>query len=166
MDSAAIRFLNSLGIDNVRLDRERGVGRGRFVQVGEEAGERYDQLCGQCWKGNLCVTSGGDVFPCVFARATPLGNARAGLRDILQTSTLIKFRSKVREMDTHRTEARSGDAGTMSAGDRSVQSDVLRPRRAVRSAGLPARPGMQPAALQSVRAVRSELISHATFSGA
>jgi len=91
----AIQFLKTLGVRNVRMDRERGVGRGRLVRPGGE-GERYEELCGQCWKGKLCVTSNGDVFPCVFARATRLGDVRPGLLGVLQAARLTEFRLGVR----------------------------------------------------------------------
>ena len=60
--------------------------------------ERYSELCGECWKGKLCVTSNADVYPCVFSRATRLGDAKAGLWALLQTAKLADFREKVREM--------------------------------------------------------------------
>jgi MoaA/NifB/PqqE/SkfB family radical SAM enzyme len=91
----AIEFLETLGVREVRMDRERGVGRGKLIRLGGE-GERYEELCGQCWKGRLCVTSTGEVFPCVFSRATRLGEVRSGLLGILQTAKLTDFRQKVR----------------------------------------------------------------------
>ncbi len=94
----AIEFLKTLGVQSVRLDRERGVGRGNLLHLNCE-GERYDELCGECWKGKLCVTSGGEVFPCVFSRATRLGNAKLGLAGILQAAMLTDFREKVRGLD-------------------------------------------------------------------
>jgi MoaA/NifB/PqqE/SkfB family radical SAM enzyme len=93
----AVAFLKSLGVRNVRRDRERGVGRGKPVRLGGE-GERYEELCGQCWKGMLCVTSGGDVYPCVFSRATRLGDVRSGLSGVFRTAKLTTFRRKVRAM--------------------------------------------------------------------
>jgi MoaA/NifB/PqqE/SkfB family radical SAM enzyme len=93
----AVEFLKKLGVQNTRVDRERGVGRGKLVQLIDQ-GERYEELCGQRWKGKLCVTSGGDVFPCVFSRATRLGDAKYGLRRILQSATLTIFRNRVRAL--------------------------------------------------------------------
>jgi MoaA/NifB/PqqE/SkfB family radical SAM enzyme len=93
----AIEFLKALGVQDLRMDRERGVGRGKLVHLGGE-GERYQELCGQCWKGKLCVTSNADIFPCVFARATPLGDVRSGLSPALRTAKLATFRRKVRAM--------------------------------------------------------------------
>jgi MoaA/NifB/PqqE/SkfB family radical SAM enzyme len=91
----AIEFLKTLGVQEVRLDRERGVGRGNLVRLDGEA-ERYEELCGQCWKGKLCVTSSGEVFPCVFSRATRLGDAKSGLLGILRAAKLTDFRQRIR----------------------------------------------------------------------
>jgi MoaA/NifB/PqqE/SkfB family radical SAM enzyme len=91
----AVEFLKTLGVQEVRIDRTRGVGRGAPVYPVNGA-ERYEELCGQCWKGKLCVTSTGEVFPCVFARATPLGEVKAGLAGILQSARLTGFRRRIR----------------------------------------------------------------------
>jgi MoaA/NifB/PqqE/SkfB family radical SAM enzyme len=98
----AIEFLKTLGVRNVKLDRERGVGRGKEDSSTSD-GENYQELCGECWKGKLCVTSHGDVFPCVFARGTRLGDARSGLPTILLCEKVTEFRLKVREL--HRRSA-------------------------------------------------------------
>lgn len=98
----AINFVKNLGVTSVGMDRERGVGRGRFLNAkGSE--ERYEELCGQCWKGRLCVTSAGEVFPCVFSRQTPLGSAKQPLAEILESSKLNHFRGKVRDLEMART---------------------------------------------------------------
>ena len=94
----AIEFLKTLGVQNIRVDRERGVGRSNLLHLDCE-GERYEELCGKCWKGSLCVTSSGEVFPCVFSRATQLGDAKLGLLSILQTAKLTDFRQKVHAMN-------------------------------------------------------------------
>jgi hypothetical protein len=95
----------------MRIDRQRGVGRADVIRLGGE-GERFEELCGQCWKGKLCVTSTGEVFPCVFSRATQLGDARSGLSGILQTAKLADFREKVRALEARRPQtALSGRPG-------------------------------------------------------
>jgi MoaA/NifB/PqqE/SkfB family radical SAM enzyme len=106
----AIEFLNTLGVQNARIDRERGVGRGKLHYQGGD-GERYEELCGQCWKGKLCVTSSGEVFPCVFARATGLGHVKLGLAGILLTQKLAVFRHKVRAMQESRPTCHPSDHG-------------------------------------------------------
>jgi MoaA/NifB/PqqE/SkfB family radical SAM enzyme len=93
----ALEFLRTLGVETARIDRQRGVGRGGLNLPGGDE-ERYDELCGECWKDKLCVTSGGDVFPCVFARATRLGSAAAGLAEVLRSAALTEFRRTVRDL--------------------------------------------------------------------
>jgi hypothetical protein len=77
------------------------VGRGKRNHVACE-GERYEELCGQCWKGRLCVSSSGEVFPCVFSRLTGLGDVRSGLENILKTTKLAEFRRKARTIQRSR----------------------------------------------------------------
>ncbi|NJO64735.1 MAG: radical SAM protein [Richelia sp. RM2_1_2] len=97
----AINFVKKLGVASVSIDREREIGRGGLTQFVRED-ERYDQLCGQCWKGKLCVTSSGDVFPCVFSRATRIGNVASGLQKLVQSTNLQQFRSKIRDLEAQR----------------------------------------------------------------
>jgi len=99
----AVTFLKTLGVDRIKVDRERGVGRGGLVHLDCE-GERYEELCGECWKGKLCVTSSGEVFPCVFSRKTRLGDIRSGLSTLLLTATLAGFREKVRALSANEAE--------------------------------------------------------------
>lgn len=77
-----VSFLESLGIKSIGADHLRKVGRGEQAPSPSTA-ERFDQLCGKCWKGKLCVTPSGEAFPCVFSRATLVGNAKTGLVPIL-----------------------------------------------------------------------------------
>ena len=87
-------FLSSLGVANISVDRMRGVGRGnRTGRVANE--ECFDQLCGKCGRGKLCITPSGETFPCVFSRATPVGNAKDGLAPILLGSALCTFRDRM-----------------------------------------------------------------------
>jgi MoaA/NifB/PqqE/SkfB family radical SAM enzyme len=113
----AVAFLKTLGVKNIRTERMRGVGRGELVHLGmrervpEECApkERYEELCGQCWKGKLCVTSSGSVFPCPLSRATDLGDVKSGLSAILQTAKLTAFRHKVRVMQEERLDKLRAD---------------------------------------------------------
>jgi MoaA/NifB/PqqE/SkfB family radical SAM enzyme len=104
----AVEFLKTLGVKEFGIDRERGVGRGQAVGLRVD-GERYDELCGRCWKGRLCVTPSGEVFPCVFSRATPLGDVKLGMSTILRNTGLTKFRQKVREMGEPRAQCDPDD---------------------------------------------------------
>jgi sulfatase maturation enzyme AslB (radical SAM superfamily) len=90
----AVAFLQRLGVRDIGVDAERGIGRGRGQAAAAAApapGEDLSQLCGQCGKARLCVTSTGDIYPCVFSRRTPLGEARSGLSAALRSATLAGF---------------------------------------------------------------------------
>lgn len=89
------RFLGSLGIAQVKVDRLRGVGRGGLHRLGRPGGE-FDELCGQCWKGRLCVTPSGAAYPCVFARDVPVGDVRTGLAAVVGSAALATFRERLR----------------------------------------------------------------------
>jgi MoaA/NifB/PqqE/SkfB family radical SAM enzyme len=67
--SGALFALHSLGVEDVRVDRLRQVGRGV-----RDAAPGLDQLCGSCATGRLAILPNGDVTPCVFARWLVVGN--------------------------------------------------------------------------------------------
>lgn len=58
--------LGMLGVGKVRVDQNRGVGRGRTPDA--------SQLCGNCASGRVAVSPSGEVWPCVFSRWLPVGN--------------------------------------------------------------------------------------------
>lgn len=68
---ATVGELNGLGVDRIRVDRMRQVGRGV-----RDRRPDVDQLCGRCADGSLAVLPSGEVVPCVFARWMTLGNVR------------------------------------------------------------------------------------------
>lgn len=88
------RFLSDLGVHSAKFDRQRGVGRGRLQQI-KRSGSEFDELCGQCWKGRLCVTHSGIAYPCVFAREFPMGDVRQGLREVISSARLVQFRASL-----------------------------------------------------------------------
>jgi len=92
----AIAFVKGLGVERVELDRQRGVGRASQVSVATDQ-EPYSELCGQCWKGKLCITPSGTAYPCVFARFCPVGDAREGLGKIVRSQRVTDFRTRLRE---------------------------------------------------------------------
>lgn len=95
-----LAFLRSLGVAEIRVDRLRGVGRGSgpAQDAGGEGAENYSALCGQCWKGKLCVTSSGATFPCELARRTNVGQAKLGLGRLLGERKLAEFRAVMKEL--------------------------------------------------------------------
>jgi MoaA/NifB/PqqE/SkfB family radical SAM enzyme len=121
----AMAFLKTLGVQNVRRERMRGIGRGQLVRLGTR-GERYEELCGQCWKGKLCVTSRGAVFPCPLSRATDLGDVKSGLSGILHTAKLTDFRQKVRVMHEDRLDKlRAASGMAMATDDPCIPDDCI-----------------------------------------
>lgn len=65
------QFLTNLGVDRIRVDRMREVGRGAdVIQVVNP----NDALCGACARGRAAVVPSGDVYPCVFSRHLTIGN--------------------------------------------------------------------------------------------
>jgi MoaA/NifB/PqqE/SkfB family radical SAM enzyme len=103
----AIAFLRRLGIGEIGVDGERGIGRARR-NAADAAGEDFSQLCGRCGQARLCVTSSGDIYPCVFSRKTSLGDARYGLRSALENAALKGFRAGMDLERGSRLEIRGG----------------------------------------------------------
>jgi hypothetical protein len=95
----AVAELTALGIADVGVDHIRQVGRGaRDAQPG------FSQLCGHCADGKLAVMASGDVYPCVFSRWLPVGDARR--------TSLIEIHQIA---DGARTDLRAAFAGRMPA---------------------------------------------------
>jgi MoaA/NifB/PqqE/SkfB family radical SAM enzyme len=86
-------FLFSMGVTNCGSDSVRAFGRASDVQP---MGDKYfDELCGRCGSDRVCVTSSGDIFPCVMSRATVVANFfETGLS--LRRDELSTFSSKLR----------------------------------------------------------------------
>jgi MoaA/NifB/PqqE/SkfB family radical SAM enzyme len=85
-------FLKGLGVRAIYDDRVRGIGRGEVLVPSVRA---RDELCGACWSGKLSVDASGDARPCVFARASTVGNVldeAEGLTSILDGARLRAFR--------------------------------------------------------------------------
>jgi MoaA/NifB/PqqE/SkfB family radical SAM enzyme len=85
----AKRFLENLGVMQTSTDFQRPVGRGLNSACSTDP---MAALCGECWRGKLCVTSTGTVFPCVFSRFAEVGNVKRGIREILEGESLKRFR--------------------------------------------------------------------------
>jgi MoaA/NifB/PqqE/SkfB family radical SAM enzyme len=95
--SSTVSFLEELGVRQIGIDRQRKIGRGQIGSDLEASGEeRYSELCGQCWKQRLCITASGDVYPCVFSRATLLGSAKDSLKSLCESTKLEVFKQRLR----------------------------------------------------------------------
>ncbi len=95
----ASRMLVDLGLDEVRYDDLRGVGRGARTDAEPDT----SVLCGRCAHGNLAVAPDGTVWPCVFTRWLPVGNVREqSLSTILNSDRMATV---VGELQAEFTEA-------------------------------------------------------------
>jgi MoaA/NifB/PqqE/SkfB family radical SAM enzyme len=98
----AWRFLNNLGVSDIKIDFQRGVGRGAHRLYSPEP---MSQLCGECWKGKLCVTPSGKAYPCVFSRFAELGAVTNGVRHIIDGAELLTFRANLSKRQQARAVA-------------------------------------------------------------
>jgi MoaA/NifB/PqqE/SkfB family radical SAM enzyme len=101
----AKHFLGELGISEINVDVQRGVGRAVKHLYSLDP---FSELCGQCWKGKLCVTSLGRVYPCVFSRFADLGDVRMGISTILQEAPLFKFRTSLSQHENKKFRDHKG----------------------------------------------------------
>ncbi|MER6830843.1 radical SAM protein [Streptosporangium sp. NPDC000563] len=71
-------LLRSLGVERIRTDRLRALGRPN------PGGASVDELCGHCGQGRVAVSPAGDVWPCVMGRFLVTGNVlQQPLGDVL-----------------------------------------------------------------------------------
>jgi hypothetical protein len=89
----ARQFLEDVGVSDIKIDLQRGIGR---AATDAEQNDPMGELCGECWKGKLCVTSSGAAYPCVFSRFAEVGSARDGIGSIVSDDRLINFRRALR----------------------------------------------------------------------
>jgi MoaA/NifB/PqqE/SkfB family radical SAM enzyme len=119
----AVAFLKRLGVRDIGIDGERGVGRGRGQaadMAAAKAGEHLTQLCGRCGRARLCVTSTGAVYPCVFSRKTPLGDVRQGLSAALSSPALGRFCSAMELEARSRRQAYRSTGGFCEPGPKDI----------------------------------------------
>jgi hypothetical protein len=95
-------FLAKMGIRDVRVDLQRGIGRAAKRMASPEP---MQELCGECWKGKLCVTSAGRAYPCVFSRFADLGAATDGIRSIATGHLLLDFRARLKRFREEREDS-------------------------------------------------------------
>jgi MoaA/NifB/PqqE/SkfB family radical SAM enzyme len=85
--------LATLGVDDIRVDHLRQVGRGVRTMLPD-----LSQLCGNCGLGKVAVAPDGSVWPCVFSRWLPVGNVRYdSLADILTGPPMAETSAKLAE---------------------------------------------------------------------
>lgn len=102
-----VAFLQEVGVQSISVDQVRSMGRGNALSPN---GFVFTEFCKTCWCGTLCIDSNGQAFPCIFARFFHVGNIDDGLKTILQSKELRKFRDREREK-TMGQSARETGAG-------------------------------------------------------
>lgn len=96
------RFLASEGVNEVGVDHRRAVGRGAVYSLTTTNNEDMSELCGNCWRGSLCISSRGIAYPCIMSRRWPIGSIRSlTLQEILRSPLLHKFRETMYEGSTN-----------------------------------------------------------------
>ena len=91
--AAAQEVLEQLGVDRerIRVDFVRPFGRASTAN-----GNRYKGLCGQCWKGRLCIAPDGSAYPCIMSRDFLVGNVlETGLEALLTGAQLQHIRKDI-----------------------------------------------------------------------
>lgn len=111
-------FLRSLGVESVGVDRARGIGRG--ADRAENA-DPFEELCGACWKGKLCVSASGEIFPCIMARDFTVGTQEEGIGSVLNGKSLNQFRLR-------QAEHQSDNGTSASCGPDECSPDVCSPK--------------------------------------
>jgi MoaA/NifB/PqqE/SkfB family radical SAM enzyme len=107
-----IAFIKELGVENVRLDHVRHVGRGGGVADGEAG---LQALCGACWQGSLCVAPDGTASPCIMSKAWPAGSVTAStLSEIITSPELLGARSLIRDRVWAPRQANAGNLSECS----------------------------------------------------
>ncbi len=93
-----VAMLRDMGVESIGTDRVRGVGRGMTISPTARSG--VHELCGNCWRGKLCITSDGSAYPCVFSRFEKVGDVVTdGLAPIISGVALKTFRKTLAVQD-------------------------------------------------------------------
>ena len=108
-------FLRGLGFEDVGIDHARKVGRGEGVGEGDSG---LQALCGQCWRGSLCVAPDATVSPCVFSKAWSIGSAiESDLSDLVGGTRLREVRELIRTDVWMPRQAADNSQGSVVAGE-------------------------------------------------
>lgn len=90
----AKRFLEELGVNSIRIDRQRHAGR---ALGGDRTVCELGDLCGACGHSRLAVSADGRVSPCVFSYRYSIGHIREGLEHLLRKPSLSQFTDRLDE---------------------------------------------------------------------
>lgn len=101
--------LKELGVEYVRTDNIRGIGRGAD---GKHVQDEYAELCGSCGDRKLVVDSDGQVFPCIMSKFAPIGHSTDGLSNLLASKAMSEFKGRM-----HASHSESGVLSSRSHAD-------------------------------------------------
>jgi MoaA/NifB/PqqE/SkfB family radical SAM enzyme len=92
---ATTEILKEMGVNNVKTDRVRGIGRGSELNPSPDP---FTELCGECWKGKIRIDADGKASPCVFSWFIEVGDAKEQhLEHVAHGPALLEFRQKLLE---------------------------------------------------------------------
>jgi MoaA/NifB/PqqE/SkfB family radical SAM enzyme len=97
----AKRFLENLGVTQISTDFQRRVGR---ASTSADPLDPMADLCGECWKRKMCVTSSRRIYPCVFCRFVDVGVVDLGIPAILAGESLGNLRLNIKNYMSKRTQ--------------------------------------------------------------
>jgi MoaA/NifB/PqqE/SkfB family radical SAM enzyme len=90
---AARAEIEALGVQNTKIDRVRGFGRGA-----RDAEPCMTELCGKCGTTQVAVDPNGDVSPCVMSHWLRAGNVKAlGLAAIVNGPSMDQLKAEIRD---------------------------------------------------------------------
>lgn len=85
--------MRALGIEDVRIDRARKVGR---AVADTDTIPSVSELCGRCFHNRLAVSPDGEAYGCILSRFLPTGNVRSErLADIVRSEQFAQARSLI-----------------------------------------------------------------------
>ena len=93
------------GVTDVGTDRVRNFGRAG-VTTEATGEEKTSELCGACAGRYACVSSEGDVFPCIMSRHMKSGSLKENtLEEVIEGGKMISNRGKIAEVKRTETTA-------------------------------------------------------------
>lgn len=131
------KVLASVGVSKLGWDQVRGIGRGNELKVSPKP---LAELCGRCGNGSLCISSNGEIYPCVFSHTWPVGKASRGLVDALTGTYLKSFRGRLAPVLAQRSDAKKKGPKSPKPQCEPFEPPQCKPKRPVCGPDLP-KPG-------------------------
>lgn len=104
--------LRALGVQRIKIDRARPVGRAADPTAPEPS---VSNLCGRCFHQRAAISPDGEVYGCILSRHLPAGNAkREGLATVLTGTKWAEIMARVPDARNACTPADSSDCDPAS----------------------------------------------------